>query len=92
MTWFSLRRENYAHTAAFTGSIRQQKWRFNTMTQSRPDKLAKDLAREWLEKHALKQKPKPKPKPQALERWQTCARQQQQERRASAKPLLKGVE
>jgi hypothetical protein len=46
----------------------------------------------WLAKHAPKDKPKPKPKPQLLERWQTRAREQKQDRRALAKPLLKGVE
>ena len=61
------------------------------MTQSRRDKLDDGLARKWLAKHAPKDKPKPKPKP-PLERWQIRARVQKQERRALAKPLLKGVE
>jgi hypothetical protein len=56
------------------------------MTQSRRDKLDDNLARKWLEKNA------PKPKPQPLERWQTRVREQKQDRRALAKPLLKGVE
>ena len=60
------------------------------MTQSRRDKLDDNLARKWLEKNAPK--PKPKPKPLPLERWQTRVREQKQERRVLAKPLLKGVE
>jgi hypothetical protein len=86
---------------AVTPAGRQQKWRSNTMTQSRrkrPDdeivrreRLDDDLARKWLEKHAPNLKPKPKSKPQPPERWQTRARKQQQERRLLAKPLLKGV-
>ncbi len=62
------------------------------MTQSRRDKLDDNLARKWLEKNAPKPKPKPKPKPLPLERWQTRVREQKQDRRALAKPLLKGVE
>jgi hypothetical protein len=45
-----------------------------------------------LAKHSPKTEPKPKPKPQPLERWQIRVRVQKQERRALAKPLLKGVE
>lgn len=62
------------------------------MTQSRRERLDDDLARKWLAKHAPKDKPKPKPKLQPLERWQKCVREQKQERRVLAKPLLKGVE
>jgi transcription initiation factor TFIIIB Brf1 subunit/transcription initiation factor TFIIB len=51
-------------------------------------------ASAWLAKHSVKTKPKPKPKPklQQLERWQIRMRAQKAERRALAKPLLKGVE
>jgi hypothetical protein len=58
--------------------------------EGRPERLDDDLARKWLAKHAPK--PTPRPKPQPLERWQTRVREQKQERRLLAKPLLKGVE
>jgi hypothetical protein len=63
------------------------------MKQSRRDKLAHDLARDWLAKHEPKQaaRPKPKPKPQRRERWQLRKQEQMQERRTLARPLLKGV-
>jgi hypothetical protein len=60
--------------------------------EGRRERLDDALASKWLAKHAPKDKPKSKPKPQPLERWQTRAREQQQERRVRAKPLLKGVE
>ena len=72
------------------------------MKQSWTDKVAHDMAREWLEKHEPKRKrPRRKPKPKALklkrdggtaERWQIKREQRFQERRMLSRPLLKGVE
>jgi hypothetical protein len=62
------------------------------MKKSRRDRLDDDLARKWLAKHAPKQASKPNQKPQRLERWQIRRQEQQQDWRALAKPLLKGVE
>jgi hypothetical protein len=59
------------------------------MTQIRREKLD-ELARIWLEKNAQDEAPKPRPHPR--ERWQMRRQKQKQERRALAKPLLKGVE
>jgi hypothetical protein len=59
------------------------------MKQSGRDKLAHDLARDWLDKHEPKQAARPEPK--RRERWQVRKQQQMQERRALAHPLLKGV-
>jgi hypothetical protein len=56
------------------------------------ERLDDERAHKWLAKHAPKAKPKPKPKSLPLERWQKCVREQKQERRVLAKPLLKGVE
>jgi hypothetical protein len=61
------------------------------MKQSRRDKRAHDLARDWLAKHEPKQAARPKPKPKRRERWQARKQQHMQERRALARPLLKGV-
>jgi hypothetical protein len=62
------------------------------MAQIHRERRDNKRASAWLAKHSLKAKPKPKPKPLPLERWQTRVREQKQERRALAKPLLKGVE
>jgi hypothetical protein len=56
------------------------------------EKLDDRLARKWLKNHSPKQASKPKQKSQPLERWQIRRQEQQQERRALARPLLKGVE
>lgn len=61
------------------------------MTQSRRDRLDDAHARRWLAKHAPKPTPKPKSKLQRRERWQIRGQEEQPERRALAKPLLKGV-
>jgi hypothetical protein len=61
------------------------------MTQSRRDRLDDAHARKWLAKHAPKPPPKAKSKLQRRERWQLSRQEEQQERRALAKPLLKGV-
>jgi hypothetical protein len=95
MPWFSLHRENYAHTGAFTGCMDKtgnreihQRKRSSTMTQGRRERLGD----EWLRKYAPKQASTPKPKPRRLERWQIRGLEQKNERRALAKPLLRGVE
>src|SRR5260370_16583871 len=62
------------------------------MAQIHRERRDNKRASAWLAKHSLKAKPKPKPKPQPLERWQTRVREQKQDRRALAKPLLKGGE
>jgi hypothetical protein len=62
------------------------------MAQVHRERRDDKRASAWLAKHSPKTKPKPKPKPQPLERWQIRVRVQKQERRALAKPLLKGVE
>ena len=62
------------------------------MAQIHRERRDDERASAWLAKHSPKTKPKPKPKRQPLERWQIRARAQKQERRALAKPLLKGVE
>jgi len=62
------------------------------MAQIHRERRDNKRASAWLAKHSLKAKPKPKPKPQPLERWQTRVREQKQDRRALAKPMLKGVE
>jgi hypothetical protein len=49
-------------------------------------------ASAWLATHSVKAKPNPKTKQPPLERWQIRVRAQKAERRALAKPLLKGVE
>jgi hypothetical protein len=62
------------------------------MAQIHRERRDDKRASAWLGKHSPNAKPKPKPKPQLLERWQIRVREQKQERRALAKPLLKGVE
>ena len=72
------------------------------MKQIWQDKLAHDLAREWLEKHEpQKERPKRRPRRElklkrgdggTAERWQIKREQRFQERRMLARPLLKGVE
>jgi hypothetical protein len=69
----------------------QQK-HYASMAKIHPRRRDDRWANAWLAKHSPKTKPKPKPKPQRLERWQIRVRAQKQERRALAKPLLKGVE
>jgi hypothetical protein len=56
------------------------------------ERLDKEFTRKWLREHAPNPEPKQKPKPMPLERWQKRLRAQKQERRALARPLLKGVE
>jgi hypothetical protein len=56
------------------------------MAQVHRERRDNKRASAWLAKHSPKTKPKP------LERWQTRVREQKQERRVLAKPLLKGVE
>lgn len=60
------------------------------MAQIHRERRDNKRASAWLAKHSPKTKPKPKPQP--LERWQIRVRLQKHERRALAKPLLKGVE
>jgi hypothetical protein len=60
------------------------------MTASRGYKLEKEMARNWLAKHEPKRKPKPGR--QTPERWELRRREQKQQRRDLATPLLKGVE
>jgi hypothetical protein len=69
----------------------QQK-HYAAMAKIHPRRRDDRWANAWLAKHSPKTKPKSKPKPQPLERWQIRVRVQKQERRALAKPLLKGVE
>jgi hypothetical protein len=76
-----------------TAAMKQdQRSRDSAIAQARRDKIDDEHTREWLAWHSPKTKPKPKPKPRPLERWQMRVRAQKQERRALAKPLLKGVE
>jgi hypothetical protein len=85
-------RENYAHNQSLHQLHGQGAKEVETMTRSRRTRLDDDLARNWLAKHAQKQTPKPEPKRQSVERWQKHDRDWRRERRALAKPLLKGVE
>jgi hypothetical protein len=62
------------------------------MAQIHRERRDDNWANLWLAKHSPKAKPKPKPKRPPLERWEIRLRAQKQERRALAKPLLKGVE
>src|ERR1700745_4037947 len=62
------------------------------MAKIHPRRRDDRWANAWLAKHSPKAEPKPKPKRPPLERWQIRVRMQKQERRALAKPLLKGVE
>jgi transcription initiation factor TFIIIB Brf1 subunit/transcription initiation factor TFIIB len=80
--------ENMNRTAAMK---QDQRSRDSAIAQARRDKIDDEHTREWLGWHSPKTKPKPKPKPRPLERWQMRVRVQKQERRALAKPLLKGV-
>jgi hypothetical protein len=71
---------------------RDQRKHSAVMAQIHRERRDNKRANAWLAKHSPKTKPKPKPKPLPLERWQTRSPAQKQERRALAKPLLKGVE
>jgi hypothetical protein len=62
------------------------------MAQIHRERRDDKRASAWLAKHSPETKSKPKPKRQPLESWKIRARVQKQERRALAKPLLKGVE
>jgi hypothetical protein len=62
------------------------------MAKIHPRRRDDRWANAWLAKHSPKAEPKPKLKPLPLERWQTRSQAHKQERRALAKPLLKGVE
>jgi len=76
-----------------TGKMKQNERKHTAvMAQIHRERRDDKRASAWLAKHSPKTKPKPKPKRQPLERWQIRARAQKQERRALAKPLLKGVE
>jgi hypothetical protein len=76
-----------------TATMKQNQQKHNAvMAQIHRERRDNKRASAWLAKHSPKTKPKPKPKPQPLERWQIRVREQKQERRALAKPLLKGVE
>jgi hypothetical protein len=56
--------------------------------EKRDDKLG----RWWLKKHARMRALEPKSKPERREQWQIRRQEQQQERCALTRPLLKGVE
>lgn len=94
--WFGL-----IHTMTFwatesmnrTATMKQDQRKHGAvMAQIQRERRDNKRANAWLAKHSLKAKPEPKPKSQPLERWQIRVRVQKQERRALAKPLLKGVE
>ena len=70
----------------------KQRKHISVMPQIHRERQDDKRASAWLTKHSPKTKLKPKPKQQPPERWQMRARAQKQERRALAKPLLKGVE
>jgi len=62
------------------------------MAKIHPRRRDDRWANAWLAKHSPKAKPNPNPKRPPPERWQIRIRAQKAERRALAKPLLKGVE
>jgi hypothetical protein len=90
--WFGLiKTKSATESMNRTATMKQNQRKYSAgIAQIHRERRDNKHASAWLAKHSLKAKPKPKPLP--LERWQKRVRVQKQERRALAKPLLKGVE